>query len=59
MKVVKMACEEVKKKCFSYEILAKCSTSKARAGVLQLPHHSVQTPVFMPVSYYKIYVKMS
>ena len=32
-----------------YTIIAKCSTTKARAGELQLPHANVKTPVFMPV----------
>jgi len=31
------------------EIIAKCSTTKARVGKLSLPHQVVDTPVFMPV----------
>nr|CAB3265347.1 queuine tRNA-ribosyltransferase-like [Phallusia mammillata] len=31
------------------DIIAKCSTTKARAGKLALPHQVVDTPVFMPV----------
>ena len=33
----------------SFEILAKDKTGYARAGRMQLPHGSVETPVFMPV----------
>ena len=33
----------------SLKILAECSTTKARACDMTLPHHVVQTPVFMPV----------
>nr|XP_039265197.1 queuine tRNA-ribosyltransferase catalytic subunit 1-like [Styela clava] len=33
----------------SMEIVAKCSTTKARVGKLKLPHSIVDTPVFMPV----------
>ena len=33
----------------SYNILAECSTSKARTAILTLPHYEVETPVFMPV----------
>ncbi|XP_055331685.1 queuine tRNA-ribosyltransferase catalytic subunit 1-like [Paramacrobiotus metropolitanus] len=32
-----------------WTILANCKTSKARAGILSLPHYDVHTPVFMPV----------
>jgi len=31
------------------EITAVCNTTKARVGKLTLPHHVVDTPVFMPV----------
>ena len=31
------------------KILAECSTTKARACVMSLPHQEVDTPVFMPV----------
>ncbi|KAF8543998.1 queuine tRNA-ribosyltransferase [Trichophaea hybrida] len=34
----------------SFEIRAKCSTTKARASVLRLPHGPIQTPIFMPVA---------
>ena len=33
----------------SYNILAECSTSKARTAILTLSHYEVETPVFMPV----------
>jgi len=32
-----------------FDIVAKCSTSKARVSRMRLPHHVVDTPVFMPV----------
>lgn len=32
-----------------YKVLKKCSTSKARVGVMTLRHGDVNTPVFMPV----------
>ncbi len=34
---------------FSFEILAECPVTRARAGVLHTPHGIVATPVFMPV----------
>ena len=30
-----------------YKVEAKCG--KARVGILKLPHHTVETPIFMPV----------
>ncbi|XP_022085150.1 queuine tRNA-ribosyltransferase catalytic subunit 1-like [Acanthaster planci] len=36
-------------KALSLEILAECSTTKARTCKLRLPHQLVDTPVFMPV----------
>lgn len=33
----------------SFEVVAKCSTTKARASNLTLPHGLVKTPIFMPV----------
>lgn len=33
----------------TYEVLAKCSTTKARVGLMKLRHSDVSTPVFMPV----------
>lgn len=32
-----------------YKLIAKCSTTKARVGVMTLRHGDVDTPVFMPV----------
>ena len=32
-----------------FELLKKCSTSKARCSRLTLPHATLQTPQFMPV----------
>ncbi|CAL5869421.1 uncharacterized protein PFLUO_LOCUS3650 [Penicillium psychrofluorescens] len=34
----------------TFERHAKCSTTKARASTLHLPHGSVQLPIFMPVA---------
>jgi len=31
------------------DVCARCSTTKARAGSIALPHQTVNTPVFMPV----------
>ncbi|BET02334.1 TATA-box-Hypothetical protein protein [Nesidiocoris tenuis] len=33
----------------SFKILKECDVSKARTSLLALPHHTVETPVFMPV----------
>ncbi|XP_042908065.2 queuine tRNA-ribosyltransferase catalytic subunit 1 [Parasteatoda tepidariorum] len=33
----------------TFNILKTCSTTKARASILTLPHAAVKTPVFMPV----------
>lgn len=32
-----------------YKVIAKCSTTKARVGLMTLRHGDVDTPVFMPV----------
>lgn len=32
-----------------FTIQAECNTSRARVGVMKLPHYDVKTPVFMPV----------
>ena len=37
------------KHALNLKILAKCSTTKARTCKMALPHHVVDTPVFMPV----------
>lgn len=33
----------------TYEVIAKCKTTKARVGKMVLTHGAVDTPVFMPV----------
>ena len=33
----------------SFEVVAECPETRARAGVLHTPHGSIETPVFMPV----------
>lgn len=33
----------------SFEVVAKCSRTKARVSRIALPHHTVDAPVFMPV----------
>jgi queuine tRNA-ribosyltransferase len=33
----------------TFEIVAECSTTRARAGLLHTPHGTIETPVFMPV----------
>lgn len=38
-----------KKPALTFKILAECTVSKARTGLMGLPHHDVETPVFMPV----------
>ncbi|OMJ28527.1 Queuine tRNA-ribosyltransferase [Smittium culicis] len=32
-----------------FSIFGRCSTTKARASLMQLPHYTAQTPMFMPV----------
>ncbi|QUC16792.1 uncharacterized protein UV8b_01033 [Ustilaginoidea virens] len=34
----------------TFELVASCSTTRARASILTLPHGPVQLPVFMPVA---------
>ncbi|KAI0597935.1 Queuine tRNA-ribosyltransferase [Biscogniauxia sp. FL1348] len=34
----------------TFELVARCSTTRARASLLTLPHGPVQLPVFMPVA---------
>ncbi|XP_046961779.1 queuine tRNA-ribosyltransferase catalytic subunit [Vanessa cardui] len=36
-------------KALSFTIQSECTTSRARAGIMKLPHYNVKTPVFMPV----------
>lgn len=33
----------------AFKVVGKCSKSKAKASLLTLPHHTVETPIFMPV----------
>jgi queuine tRNA-ribosyltransferase len=33
----------------SFEVVAECSRTRARAGLLHTPHGTIETPVFMPV----------
>ena len=33
----------------SFEVVAECSHTRARAGLLHTPHGTIETPVFMPV----------
>ena len=33
----------------AFKIVGKCSTTRARAAEMTLPHSLVETPVFMPV----------
>ncbi|KAF9580271.1 hypothetical protein BGW38_003151 [Lunasporangiospora selenospora] len=37
------------KSALTWDVVAKCSTTKGRAAVLNLPHGPVNAPVFMPV----------
>ena len=46
---INMVDEQEKSCALSYEVLAECSTTKARTAILTLPHYKVETPVFMPV----------
>ncbi|KAI4289959.1 MAG: hypothetical protein L6R35_000762 [Caloplaca aegaea] len=34
----------------TFEVIAKCSTTKARASTLTLPHGPVALPIFQPVA---------
>ena len=40
---------DMKKSALSFKILAECPVTKARVAKMSLPHHTVDTPVFMPV----------
>jgi queuine tRNA-ribosyltransferase len=33
----------------TFQVLAQCKTTKAKCSLMTLPHHVVETPVFMPV----------
>nr|OQO26294.1 Queuine tRNA-ribosyltransferase catalytic subunit [Rachicladosporium sp. CCFEE 5018] len=39
-----------KPSALTFTLLAKCSTTKARASLLTLPHGDVKLPIFMPVA---------
>ncbi|CAB3231187.1 unnamed protein product [Arctia plantaginis] len=36
-------------KALLFHLNAECNTTRARAGIMKLPHYDVKTPVFMPV----------
>lgn len=36
-------------KALTFHVKAECNVSKARVGLMKLPHYEVKTPVFMPV----------
>lgn len=36
-------------KALSFSIHSECTVTRARAGLMKLPHYEVKTPVFMPV----------
>ena len=44
-----MASEQETPSALRYNVLAECSSSKARTATLKVPHYEVETPVFMPV----------
>jgi tRNA-guanine family transglycosylase len=39
-----------KPSALKFDLLAKCSVTKARAAILHLPHGPVPLPIFMPVA---------
>lgn len=42
----------------TFKLIAKCSTTKARVGLIQTLHSPISTPVFMPVRqslYFQVY----
>lgn len=45
----RLICFRMVEWCLKYKVVARCSTSKARASVMSLDHGDVETPVFMPV----------
>ena len=48
--MIKMAGDLGKKpSALSFKILTECPVTKARVSQMTLPHHVVDTPVFMPV----------
>ncbi|TVY88376.1 Queuine tRNA-ribosyltransferase catalytic subunit [Lachnellula willkommii] len=45
-----MAAAKSMPSALDFELVARCSTTKARAAILTLPHGPVQLPLFMPVA---------
>lgn len=41
--------DDMNRSALSFKILAECPVTKARVAKMSLPHHTVDTPVFMPV----------
>ncbi|GAM88389.1 hypothetical protein ANO11243_064220 [Dothideomycetidae sp. 11243] len=44
------AVDPMRPTALTFELLAKCSTTRARASLLTLPHGPVSLPIFMPVA---------
>lgn len=36
-------------KALSFTVQSQCLKTRARTGLMKLPHYTVKTPVFMPV----------
>lgn len=36
-------------KALQFDVIASCTSSRARTSLMKLPHYTVETPVFMPV----------
>jgi len=52
--VAAMAAKKATSSCggspaLTFNILAECGTTKARTGLMKLPHYTVELPMFMPV----------
>ncbi len=45
----KSAAASTTKSALKFHVLSECATTKARASEMELPHATVETPVFMPV----------
>ena len=43
------ASSSARQSALAFRVVAECSTTKARASEMELPHATVETPVFMPV----------
>ncbi|KAH7631195.1 queuine tRNA-ribosyltransferase [Sordaria sp. MPI-SDFR-AT-0083] len=48
--VQRMASNKASSAALTFELVAKCSTTRARASILTLPHGPVNLPIFMPVA---------